>query len=327
MMYSTDSLAMLMLCSRLGLTTDADLKALTLSEWNVLAEKISISSLKRPGAMLGLPADELVKELIISPEQAETIADLLDRSGTIAIELERLESLGINVLTRADEAYPTRYKERLGKFAPPILFYSGEKALLGQSGIAIVGSRDVDSTGKMCAEMIGNACGLSGKVLYSGGAKGVDTLSMNACLLARGCAVGVMANNMDRAIRDPEYRSAIQRGDFCIITPYLPSAPFNVGAAMGRNKLIYSLADLAIVVASSAHKGGTWNGAIENLKKEWVPLFVVEYDEMPEGNKLLLEQGGIKLPESKFADYSVFIDYLDKIGRKRHPTIIQPGLF
>ena len=326
-MYTTDSLAMLMLCSRLGLITDAEPKALTLSAWNVLAEKISTSSLKRPGALLGLPVDELVNELMISTDQAETIAALLDRSGTIAIELERLESLGINVLTRADEDYPKRYKERLGKSAQPILFYSGEKALLGQSGIAIVGSRDVDSTGKMCAELIGNACSHSGKVLYSGGAKGVDTLSMNACLSARGCSVGIMANNMDRVIRNPDYRSAIQRGDLCIITPYLPSAPFNVGAAMGRNKLIYSLADLAIVVASSAHKGGTWNGAIENLKKEWVPLFVVEYEDMPEGNKLLIEQGGIRLPESNFADSADFIDYLDECVSKREPKITQPGLF
>lgn len=327
MIHSTDSLTMLMLCSRLGLPEDAETKELKLREWNSLAEKISNTTLKRPGALLGLSVDTLIKELMISPEQAEAIAALLNRSGTIAIELERLESLGINVLTRADEDYPNRYKQRLGKSAPPVLFYSGEKALLGQSGIAIVGSRNVDSTGKMCADLIGNACGLSGKVLYSGGAKGVDTLSMNACLAARGYAVSVMANNMDRAIRDPEYRGAIQRGDLCIITPYLPSAPFNVGTAMGRNKLIYSLADLAIVVASSAHKGGTWSGAIENLKKEWVPLFVVEYGEMPEGNRLLIEQGGISLPETKFGDSASFIEYLEEMVSKREPKTTQPGLF
>lgn len=60
-----------------------------------------------------------------------------------------------------------------------------EKSLLGQPGIAIVGSRHLDDTGKECAEFVGNACGLSGLVLYSGGAKGVDSLSMNAALSAQ----------------------------------------------------------------------------------------------------------------------------------------------
>ena len=40
------------------------------------------------------------------------------------------------------------------------------------------------------ATFVGDVCGLAGLVLYSGGAKGVDTLSMNAALEARGSAVG-----------------------------------------------------------------------------------------------------------------------------------------
>ncbi len=42
---------------------------------------------------------------------------------------------------------------------------------------------------------------------------------------------------------------------------------------MQRNKYIYSLADAAMVV-HSGDSGGTWTGAKENLKKQWVPLWV-----------------------------------------------------
>ena len=46
---------------------------------------------------------------------------------------------------------------------------------------------------------------------------------------------------------------------------------------MGRNRLIYTLADYAIIVASDAETGGTWAGATETLKNGWVPIFVLEH--------------------------------------------------
>jgi len=234
--------------------------------------------------------------LDITEEEAERYENLLQRSGTVAIELERLKSLGIEVLTRADEDYPVRYKERLRESAPTILFYAGEKALLGQPGVAVVGSRHLDEAGQACAEFVGNACGLSGLVLYSGGAKGVDSISMQAALTSRGTAVGILADSLEKSIRNPDNREAISRGDLCLVTPYSPSAPFSVGTAMGRNKLIYTLADYAIVVASDAEKGGTWAGATEALKSKWLPVFVLDHPEMPKGNKMLIEKGGLKFP-------------------------------
>jgi predicted Rossmann fold nucleotide-binding protein DprA/Smf involved in DNA uptake len=65
---------------------------------------------------------------------------------------------------------------------------------------------------------------------------------------------------------------------------------------MGRNRLIYTLADYAIVVALDAETGGTWAGATETLKNNWVPVFVLEHEQMPEGNKLLLQRGALGFP-------------------------------
>ena len=38
---------------------------------------------------------------------------------------------------------------------------------------------------------------------------------------------------------------------------------------MQRNKLIYALADAALVVNSDYEKGGTWAGAVEQLEREY----------------------------------------------------------
>jgi len=64
------------------------------------------------------------------------------------------------------------------------------------------------------------------------GLKGVP-ISMNAALIARGTAVGILADSLEKSIRNPEKRAANSRGDLCLASPYSPSAPFSVGTAMG----------------------------------------------------------------------------------------------
>lgn len=290
MRITQDSQVILLLCSYLGIYAGSEIKPLNLREWNSLARHLQSISM-RPSDLLGLCITEIQEKLSLNEEQAHRYSGLLARSGILAIELERLNSLGIQVLTRADDDYPTKYRERLKESAPSVLFFAGEKALLGQPGIAVVGSRNLDKTGIEAADFIGNACGLSGLVLYSGGARGVDTISMQAALKNRGTAVGVIADSLEKAIRVPENRTAIQRGDLCLVTPYSTNAPFSVGNAMGRNRLIYTLADYALIVASDVGKGGTWAGAMEAIKAKWIPVFVLEHESMPDGNKHLMEKG------------------------------------
>ncbi len=117
---------------------------------------------------------------------------------------------------------------------------------------------------------------------------------MDAALDARGTAVGVLADSLEKQVKGR--KEALNRGDLCLVTPYSPNAGFSVGAAMGRNRLIYCLADYAIVVASDAETGGTWAGATETLKNNWIPVFVLEHAQMPEGNKLLLQKGALAFP-------------------------------
>ncbi len=288
MTLSPDSLALLLLCSQVGLDDDSA-KPFTLREWNPLLRKLQAASL-RPSDLLAVSMGASPPEL--SPDERARIASLVSRD--IRHELHRLESLGIFLLTRADPDYPEKYRQRLKDSAPTVLFYAGERALLGQPGIAVVGSRHLDEAGQECAAFVGNACGISGMVLYSGGARGVDSISMAAALEARGTAVGVLADRLTRAVKSQ--KEALKRGDLCLVTPYHPDAGFSVGAAMGRNRLIYCLADYAIVVASDAETGGTWAGATETLKNNWVPVFVLEHDAMPEGNKLLLQKGALPFP-------------------------------
>lgn len=326
MELTADSQAILLLCSRLGLSSDSGLKPLTLREWNTLARKLLASDLGTPGKMLGLSAEELATALDVPGPEARRLAQLLGRGGGLAIELERLESIGIRVLTRADAHYPRRLKQRLKHSAPAILFGAGEQALLGQPGMAVVGSRNVDDRGKACADFIGNACGREGLVLYSGGARGVDSIATEAALEARGTAVGVLAHSLEKAIRVPDARSRLMSGDLALVTPYSPGAGFSVGAAMGRNKLVYALADYALVIASDAGKGGTWAGATEALKAKWVPVFVLDGTDVPEGNRQLMNKGALPFPDSLLTNTLALREWLGSQTDSFTPPPVQARL-
>ena len=326
-MLSPDSQALLLLCSHVAIAEYVDLAPLTLREWNALARKIQASKYLRPEGLLGQSASDLKTQLELTEAEAERLARLLGRAEELDEHLRRLVLMGVEVVTRADADYPQRYRQRLKDAAPIVLFYAGEPALLGQPGIAVVGSRHLDQAGQECAAFVGNACGLSGLVLYSGGAKGVDTLSMKAALEVRGTAVAILADSLQKAVQDVRNQPAISRGDLCLVSPYSPEAGFSVGAAMGRNKLIYCLADYAIVVASDFEKGGTWAGATEALKAGWLPVFVLEQTAMPEGNRQLLLKGGVAFPHPFPEHYSKLASWLQENSAPPKPKPIQPALF
>ena len=89
--------------------------------------------------------------------------------------------------------------------------------------------------------------------------------------------------------------------------PYAPSAGFNVGNAMQRNKFIYALADAALVVNSDLNRGGTWAGVVEQLDKfRFVPVFVRCSGKPSSGLQALRVKGALNWPnpqdEESFAN-------------------------
>jgi predicted Rossmann fold nucleotide-binding protein DprA/Smf involved in DNA uptake len=326
MMISIDSKVILLLASRLAIRKDSDLTPLSLREWNILEKKLTASGLESPAGLLGLGVNDIQQHLEISDDEAIRIVELLDRIELLELSLAYYADKGIQVITRNEEIYPQRYRERLKDSAPLVLFFAGEPALMGQPGIAVVGSRHLDPIGQACAEFVGNTCGLSGLVLYSGGAKGVDSISTLAALEARGTAVSVLAHSLEQTIKDSTAKKSIERNDLCLVTPYTPDAGFSVGTAMGRNRLIYSLADYAIVVASDSEKGGTWAGATETLKAGWVPVFILDHPEMPDGNRLLMQKGGLPFPHPFPEHFSKLENWLKEKSQPASPKPQQLGL-
>jgi predicted Rossmann fold nucleotide-binding protein DprA/Smf involved in DNA uptake len=111
-----------------------------------------------------------------------------------------------------------------------------------------------------------------------------------------------LAERLTRAAVAGQYREALREERLALISPFDPDAGFNVGNAMARNKYIYTLSDWAIVANTAYQEGGTWAGATENLKAQWVPLFVRKDEHMPVGNQELLKQGAIAIDKKQLTD-------------------------
>lgn len=228
---------------------------------------------------------------------------LLGRGFLLSQVIERWQARAIWVVSRADAEYPRRLKVRLREDAPAVIYGCGDMALLESGGLAVVGSRHVDDSLIDYTMAVGRLAARAGRTLVSGGAKGIDQAAMRGALEAGGKVSGVLADSLEKTTMNREHRNLLLDGQLVLISPYDPSAGFNVGNAMQRNKLIYALADASLVVSSDLNKGGTWSGAVEQLEKlKFVPVYIRSTGESSSGLEALRKRGAMSWPEPEDAD-------------------------
>jgi predicted Rossmann fold nucleotide-binding protein DprA/Smf involved in DNA uptake len=277
------ALATLLLTDRL---TGTEAKPFASGEfWSLVA------SVEDPARLLGLDVAATVALVGCSKDEAERIVGLLDGGTSLAFELDRLAQEGFEALTPFDDAYPSRLRERLGDAAPPVLITVGATSILHDDGVGIVGSRDVSPAGVDVARRVAEISVERGLPVVSGGARGVDQQAMAAAYQAGGKVVGVLAESLLRRVRDPDTRRVIAEGSACLVTPFKPDAGFSVGNAMARNKIVYALSKVTVVVASDAEKGGTWEGAVEALRRGYGHVAVWLGEGAGPGNERLVDLG------------------------------------
>jgi predicted Rossmann fold nucleotide-binding protein DprA/Smf involved in DNA uptake len=291
---SPDTKAILLLCSYWG-KKDNTIKPLSLAEYNKLTGWLRNKEL-RPSNLFDL--DTQIQNSSF-PFDSTRFSSLLNRGGIMAVELESWLNIGGWVISRADEDYPQRLKRVLGRNAPPLLFGIGIKYFLSTGGIALVGSRDISQEGQEATQRISVRCAERRITLISGGARGVDQTAMQSALEADGKVVGVLANDLARTSVTGICREYIEQEKLILLSPFNPNAHFQVWNAMSRNKVIYGLSDAAVVISSSNGKGGTWEGALENLRKWHIPIFVRK-DSSVSGNLELIDKGAFPLPEEAY---------------------------
>ncbi len=275
---------------------ETSVEPLTLGEYKRLAQFLSEKQ-RQPADLL---APETWRLLAERPQlvDGDRVERLLARGFLLGQAIERWQARAIWVVSRADAEYPRRWKGRLEEDAPPVLYGCGEAEILETNGLAVVGSRHVDDALIAYTERIGRLAAGAGRTLISGGARGIDQAAMRGALDAGGKVVGVLADSLERAALSREHRRFLMDGRLVLVSTCDPAAGFNVGHAMQRNKLIYALADAALVVSAEHEKGGTWAGAVEQLEKlRLAPVYVRSNGDTGKGLEALQRMGASPWPD------------------------------
>ena len=289
-LLSPTAQATLLLTSYFSKASNESAKPLTNSEWGRFALWLKDRS-TTPADLLVTNPKTLLQGWHDARISAERIIELLNRGHSLALAMEKWQRAGLWVVTRSDPEYPRRLKQRLKTDSPPVLFGCGNKALLNAGGLAVIGSRNASEADLAFTDQVGAKVAKEGFAIVSGGARGVDETAMLGAMKQGGVVIGVMADSLLKAATSSKWRKGLMDDHAVLVSPFYPEAGFSAGNAMARNKYIYCLADSSLVI-HSGKKGGTLNGAEENLKKAWVPLWVKQTTDKDAANADLVAKGG-----------------------------------
>ena len=273
---------------------------------------------------------------------SQRISALLDRGVSLSMALEKWSAAGVWILDRGHTLYPPQFKSVLKEQAPAVLFGIGNAQLLSKPSVGFVGSRDADDEDLEATDHYVQMINNIGFQVVSGGAKGIDSRSMLSSLSNGNSSVGVLTDSLLKASVNSQWRPYLKSNSLALITPFSPESRFSPANAMARNKFIYLLSQATIVVCSGESdknkKSGTFEGAKENLKNKWVPLFVSQHKTpIHSGNLSLLKGLSRVTTEAKPLSLGADLDYLSAVINGKdavykesilnNATPIQVGLF
>jgi DNA processing protein len=153
----------------------------------------AVRGLREPVDLFRLPLTAL-EALQIPVVSARFIAEGKARMAAEE-EWQRITETGCSVMTLGDADYPERLREIFDP--PPVLWVRGDRALLSQPAIAVVGTRAPSAYGSGMAEMLSRDLAARRMVILSGMARGIDTAAHKGALSAGGRTVAIWGTGVD----------------------------------------------------------------------------------------------------------------------------------
>ncbi len=195
-------------------------------------------------------------ELRLVGLSSKIVENLLKVRSEVSLEKvwDRIQSLGIQVLTWDDETYPRRLKEI--DQPPPVLYLRGSLLPEDEWAVAVVGTRRITTYGRQITEEIASTLAGNGVTVVSGLARGVDAVAHQAALAAGGRTLAVLGSGVDM-IYPPEHQKLAERiiEKGTLVSDYAPGTQPDGINFPPRNRIISGLS-LAVVVAEAGDKSG-----------------------------------------------------------------------
>jgi DNA processing protein len=170
-------------------------------------------------------------------------------------ELAKAAAAGVQVLSLDDGTYPQRLKEI---YDPPLVLYvRGDRNLLSQPAIAMVGTRHPTPYGSGMAERLAIDLSARGLVILSGMARGVDTAAHRGTIAAKGKTIAVFGTGVD--VLYPKENSRLSEQILGLGGALISEFPLGTFAAPQnfpiRNRIISGMSVGVLVVEAAEYSG------------------------------------------------------------------------
>lgn len=180
---------------------------------------------------------------------------LEQRINTYPTQLHALcQQHSIVLISIFDDQYPLKLKTIAN---PPIVLYTkGNKKLLNQNCIGIVGSRKATPYGLKVSDFFADRLSRAGLVIISGGARGIDTASHLAALktdktiCVLGCGIDITYPRENKEL----FEQIADHG--LMLSEYPPSTSPIATNFPARNRIIAGIASGIILVEAAKKSGG-----------------------------------------------------------------------
>jgi len=241
-------------------------------------------------------------EYQLSDNQINELNKAKEKLANNAFLSETLYNNGIEIIPVISPDYSKTLKNNLTKTSPPILYLKGNKQIIQEKSIAIVGSREASDIALRFTDTIAKLASKENKVVVSGFARGIDKQALDSAIAHKGRSIIVLPQGiMTFESGFKTYYKQIIEGDVAVLSTFPPKAGWSKELAMARNPIIYGLADEIYVAESKSStnrqgqetKGGTYAGVMDGLKKR--RTVYVRKPEISEknDNHILIQNGAV----------------------------------
>lgn len=171
-------------------------------------------------------------------------------------------------LTLVDERYPRALANL--PFAPPVLFWEGNLAILDRPCVAVVGTRRCSPSGRRHAQRLARALHRAGATTVSGGAWGIDS---EAHLSAPSSTVAVLGQGLAarRTTRLGRLCDSILGAGGLVLSEFPPHTHAAAWTFPQRNRVVAGLTLGTVVIEASLRSGAriTARHALEYGREVW----------------------------------------------------------
>ncbi len=277
-----------------------------------------VSHFGSPAAVFEASPHELIKVRGIEKKSALSIKRFKEGEQYADQQLARMHRVDGRIVTFWDKEYPESLKQI---FDPPsFLFVLGSFTNQDKYSVAIVGTRNPTSYGKLLAESFAHDLGTLGIAIVSGLARGIDTIAHSGAIHSGSRTIAVIGSGID-VIYPPENKKLAEgiAEHGAMISEFEMGAKPDAEHFPQRNRIISGLSLGTLVIETDVNGGAmlTARWALDQNREVFaLPGPVTE--KRSAGCNLLIKRGEAKLVQNP-------VDILDELSSKLRPLLQHLG--